>query len=68
MAVEPCSEPLTVTAEDGYVLVEGGCGVAITLTPVAAVETSDVLMDEAARAMGQAAITRMRQGGTIGPD
>lgn len=58
MPVEPCSEPLRVKAEGGYVLVEGGCGVAITLTPPAALSTSDDLMDQAAQAIGQ---TKMGQ-------
>lgn len=53
MTIKPCDEPLRVTAEAGYVLVEGGCGVSVTLTPPAAMTTSDELMDGAAQAIGQ---------------
>lgn len=53
MPVQPCSEPLTVIASEGHVLVEGACGVAITLTPSAAIGSSDNLLDGAAVAIGQ---------------
>ncbi len=53
MPIEPCDEPLTVTAEDGYVFLEGGCGVSVTLTPFAATDSGDDLMNKAAVALGQ---------------
>ena len=46
-------EPSEVTAEDGAVLVDGPDGVAVTLTPDAAAETSDRLLIGAAKAQGQ---------------
>ncbi|HXH16794.1 MAG TPA: hypothetical protein VNJ10_11755 [Sphingomonas sp.] len=46
-------EASQVTAEEGQVLVSGPDGVAIALTPDAAAETSDRLLDGAAKAQGQ---------------
>ncbi len=46
-------EPSTVTAEYGQVLVDGPDGVAVSLTPDAAVETSDRLLEAAVEAQGQ---------------
>ena len=46
-------EPSTVTAEHGQVLVDGPDGVAVSLTPDAAVETSDRLLEAAVEARGQ---------------
>lgn len=47
-------DPSSATAEDGQVLVDGPDGVAVTLTPDAAAETSDRLLHAAALAQGQA--------------
>lgn len=47
------AEPSTVGAETGAVTVDGPDGVAVTLTPEAALETSQRLLDEAAEAAGQ---------------
>jgi hypothetical protein len=46
-------EPSEVVAEDGEVLVDGPDGVAVTLTPDAAAETSQRLLIGAAKAQGQ---------------
>ena len=46
-------EPSTVTADHGQVLVDGPDGVAVSLTPDAAVETSDRLLEAAVEAQGQ---------------
>ena len=46
-------EPSTVTAEHGQVMVDGPDGVAVSLTPDAAVETSDRLLEAAVEAQGQ---------------
>ena len=46
-------EPSTVAAEEGAVVVDGPDGVAVTLTPEAAAETSDRLLDAATMAAGQ---------------
>jgi hypothetical protein len=46
-------EPSEVKAEDGVVAVDGPDGVAVHLTPGAALETSDRLLDGAAEAQGQ---------------
>ena len=46
-------EPSTVSAENGTVLVEGPAGIAVSLTPNAAAETSDRLLRASAQAHGQ---------------
>jgi hypothetical protein len=46
-------EPSTVGAEEGEVIVDGPDGVAVSLTPDAAIETSDRLLDGALTARGQ---------------
>jgi len=47
------STPSKVTAEEGEVHVDGPDGVAVALTPEAALETSERLLDGAATAQGQ---------------
>jgi hypothetical protein len=47
------TEPSKVEAEDGNVIVDGPDGVALRLTPDAAIETSDRLLWGAAEAQGQ---------------
>lgn len=46
-------EPTKVNAEDGNVVLDGPDGVAVSMTPDAALETSDRLLSGAAQAMGQ---------------
>ncbi|MGU3391792.1 hypothetical protein [Sphingomonas sp. M1A8_2b] len=46
-------EPLIATAEEGQVLVDGRDGVAVSLTPDAAAETSHRLRKAAVKAQGQ---------------
>jgi len=46
-------QPSEVAAEEGQVVVDGPDGVAVSLTPEAAAETSDRLLDRAAEAAGQ---------------
>ena len=46
-------EPSNVSAKDGDVVVDGPDGVDVKLTPSAAVETSDRLLDAGAEAQGQ---------------
>lgn len=45
--------PSEVTAEDGEVIVDGPDGVAVSMTPEAAAETSHRLLHAAAQARGQ---------------
>jgi hypothetical protein len=45
--------PSEVAAEDGAVIVDGPNGVAVSLTPDAALETSDRLLNGALEARGQ---------------
>ncbi|MGR6329192.1 hypothetical protein ACU5AX_09010 [Sphingomonas sp. XXL09] len=47
------NKPSDVVAEEGRVLVDGPDGVAVALTPMAAVSTSDRLHDAATEAFGQ---------------
>jgi hypothetical protein len=49
----PSDQPSRIGAEDGEVTVDGPDGVAVSMTPEAAAETSDRLMDGAAKAAGQ---------------
>lgn len=46
-------EPTKVDAEDGKVILDGPDGVAVLMTPDAALETSDRLLSGATQAMGQ---------------
>jgi hypothetical protein len=54
-------EPSKVNAEEGEVLVDGPDGVAVSLTPDAAVETSDRLLEGAMTARGQQLLERARR-------
>ena len=58
----PYDEPSEVTAEEGEVLVNGPDGVAVSLTPEAADETSQRLLYGAAEAKGQQIGRRARSG------
>lgn len=64
---KPCDQPSRVAAEEGEVLVDGPDGIALSLSPEAAEETSQRLMDGAARALDQRTAeqrrTRARRGG-----
>jgi len=51
-------QPSDVGAEDGAVEVQGPDAVEIAMTPEAAEETSERLMDEAVRARGQRRLAR----------
>jgi hypothetical protein len=46
-------EPTRIDAEDGKVILDGPDGVAVLMTPDAALETSDRLLAGATQAMGQ---------------
>jgi hypothetical protein len=59
-------EPSKVEAEEGEVLVDGPDGVAVSLTPEAAVETSDRLLEGAMTARGQQLIEEARRKGPTG--
>jgi hypothetical protein len=50
---KPYDEASHVSAEEGEVVVDGPDGVAVTLTPDAAVETSHRLLDAGVTAAGQ---------------
>ena len=56
-------EPSKVEAKDGDVVVDGPDGVDVKLTPTAAVETSDRLLEAGVEAQGQ----RLRQKDTKSP-
>ena len=50
---EPHTTPSDVCAEAGHVIIDGPGNVAVTLTPEAADETADRLIQSAAQAHGQ---------------
>ena len=54
-------EPSEVEAEDGDVLVDGPDGVAVTLTPEAAIETGERLFAGGIKAQGQRVERRRRR-------
>jgi hypothetical protein len=53
MTEQTWDEPSKVGAEEGAVVVDGPDGVAITLTPDAAIETSERLLEGGLTAQGQ---------------
>lgn len=53
MAYRPHDNPSDVDAEDGVVIIEGPEGLALSMTPEAAEETSQRLLFGAAKAKGQ---------------
>lgn len=53
MDKEIYDEPSSVNAEEGKVVVDGPDGVDVTLTPEAAVESGERLIEQAATAAGQ---------------
>ena len=53
MDTKPYDEPSNVEAKDGIVIVDGPDGVAVSMTPEAADETSHRLLFGAAKAKGQ---------------
>jgi hypothetical protein len=55
-------EATKVNAEDGKVVLDGPDGVDVTMTPDAALETSDRLLDGASQAMGQQIEEERRRG------
>ncbi len=58
------NEPSEITAEEGEVIVEGPDGVAVSLTPDAAAETSHRLLYGAAQAEGQRCAEEKRKNGS----
>lgn len=54
------NDPSNVDAEDGEVIIDGPDGVAISMTPEAADETSQRLLFGAAKAKGQQIAQRRR--------
>jgi hypothetical protein len=59
--------PSKVTAEEGEVMIDGPDGVAFSLTPEAAAETSDRLLEQAALARGQEMMDKKRKNGPSRP-
>jgi hypothetical protein len=53
MTKELYDQPTEVTAKDGKVLLDGPDGVDVALTPDAAIETGERLIDEGVTAAGQ---------------
>lgn len=66
MPNRPYDEPSKVTAEEGEVQIDGPDGVAVSMTPEAAAETSDRLLKGAATGAGQRQKRRDGQGGAGG--
>jgi hypothetical protein len=53
VGIQPHDTPSEVYADEGEVIVEGPAGLALSLTPEAAVETSERLLKGAMKAIGQ---------------
>jgi hypothetical protein len=60
---QPYDTPSEVSAEEGEVIVEGPDGVAVSLTPDAALETSHRLLESGLAAEGQRVASRGKAGG-----
>ncbi len=56
------NEASQVSAKDGNVVVDGPDGVDVSLTPEAAADTSDRLLEASAHAAGQRHVTKMNKG------
>ena len=52
-STEPFAEPGVATAEDGHVVLDGPDGVALTLTPEAALTTAQRLVEASEEALRQ---------------
>ena len=61
MVSKPCDTPYEVAAEEGEVIVEGR-GVSMSLTPDAALESSDRLFQGGLAAHGQKVTARRKRG------
>ena len=64
----PHDQQLTVSHDEGSVFVEGGPGIALTLTPRAAADTSDAMLKHAVEAEGEeiiAGITKQERDRTV---
>lgn len=59
MAEDTFNKPSEVVAEKGRVLVDGPDDVDLALTPEAALEMGERLIDEAAKAAGQARVEKL---------
>lgn len=56
MAADPRNERLSVAARGGHVFIIGTHGTVAKLTPEAAIDTADKILEVAANAMGQTAM------------
>ena len=65
---KPHDTPSDVSAQEGEVLVEGPDGVAVSLTPDAAIETADRLHSAGAQAHGQVLVEQIRKRRPGAPD
>ena len=61
MTMKPHDRPSDVTVEEGEIQVDGPDGVAVSLTPSAAEETSHRLLDAAMQATGQESRDRSKR-------
>jgi hypothetical protein len=66
--IKPYDLPIEVAAEDGQVILDGLDGLAISLTPQAAAETSDRLHQVAAEARTQALASELARRGPRSPE
>lgn len=60
MAEKTQTKPGVVTAEDGQVMLDGPDGVAVTMTPEAALETAERLFEGALMGKGQEVAARRK--------
>lgn len=61
MSIEPSNEAFEIAAEGEHVVIDGAGGVAVTLTPQAAADTSDRLLSSAIEAAGRAKMRDHRE-------
>lgn len=61
MSIKPAETCFQVAADGGYVFIGGEHGLTATLTPEAAIDSADRLLEEASLAMGQRVMDRVKQ-------
>lgn len=61
MPIEPTNEPLDADSEEDTVIIEGGAGCVMSMTPQAALDSADRINGAAAEAIGKGMMKRQRE-------